>query len=126
MAKVSVFPVVENLVQGNVPLYGFVPPEASPPYVSYEETDRTWSFPDVNKGAIAFTLKVMSIYKGPQEINRLVALLKEKLEGCQVLFNPESTGLFRFVRQDMALKDDAITREAILEFQVLVREVNLS
>ncbi|AIL13162.1 hypothetical protein IM40_06040 [Candidatus Paracaedimonas acanthamoebae] len=121
MTIVSIFPAIEALLKGEVSLYGFVPPDAKPPYVIYEETGQAWSFPEVDKGTITFTLKAVSTYKGPQEMDRIVAFLKEKLEGYKVLLEPNSLGLFRFVRQDIALKDDAITREAVLEFQQLVR-----
>ena len=120
MTKVSIFPVVENLVKGNMPLYGFVPADAPPPYIVYEESGQKWSFPDIRKRTITFTLKVISTYKGPQEINRMTAFLKDKLEGREVSFEAHGPGLFRFIRQDIELKNDAITREAVLEFQLLV------
>ncbi len=124
MAKISVFPVVENLVKGEVPFYGFVPPEASPPYIVYKQRDETWGFPEIHKGTIAFRLKVVSTYKGSQEIHRLVALLKEKLEGREMSYEPHSKGLFQFIYQDIILNDDAITHEALLDFRLLVRRMS--
>ena len=122
MTKVSVFPAIENLLKEAVTLYGFVPPDARPPYVVCEERGQTWGFPDVTRGTISFGLKILSTYKGAQEINQMIALLKEKLEGCEVALESGLKGIFRFLRQDIEFKNDAITREALLEFQMLVRE----
>lgn len=68
MAKISVFPVVENLVKGNMPLYGFVPADAPPPYIVYEESGQKWGFPDIRKGTITFTIKVVSTYKDRKSV----------------------------------------------------------
>ncbi|OJX10988.1 MAG: hypothetical protein BGO77_01905 [Caedibacter sp. 37-49] len=122
MTKVSVFPAIKNLLKENVTLYGFVPPDARPPYVVYEERGQTWGFPDVTRGTVSFGLKILSTYKGAQEINQMIALLKGKLEGCEVTLEPRLKGLFRFIHQDTEFKNDAITREAVLEFQLMVRK----
>ncbi len=51
----------------------------------------------------------------------MVALLKEKLAGTEVALESGGKGLLHFVHQAIEFKSDAITREAMLEFQVLVR-----
>src|SRR5690606_7913412 len=101
--KVSVFPAVESLLKSDVSLYGFVPADAQPPYIVYEETGQNWSFPEVMKGTITFFLKAVSTYKGAQEINQMITLLKEKLEGKEVSIESRSKGFFRFVQQKMVL-----------------------
>ncbi len=122
MTKVSVFPAIQKLLKGKVTLYGFVPPDAKPLYVVYEERGQTWGFPDIRRGTVTFGLKVVSTYKGDQEINQMIAFIKEKLEGTEVSLESGGKGLFRFVHQDVKFKNDGITREAVMEFQLLVRE----
>ncbi len=119
MTKISVFPLIENLLKEDILVYGFVPPEARTPYVVYDEISQSWSFPDVTRGTITFNLRAVSTYKGAQEITQMTALLKQKLEGQEVSMEPHGKGLFRFVGQENELKKDAITRESLLEFQVL-------
>ncbi len=48
---------------------------------------------------------------------------QEKYERCKVALESGLKGLFRLVHQDIEFKNDAITREALLEFQMLVREL---
>lgn len=123
MKHFSIFPVVENLLKGEVALYGFVPPEVHPPYVIYEDIGQTWSFPENTRGTITFILKAVSTYKGAQEINRMIALLKQKLEGVEVILKPRGKGLFRFIEQAGELKKDMLMREALLKFQVRVNNI---